>query len=156
MQQVQLCCQVYPLYLIGNFSGYIMNGVMIFLIVFSILCTALIAPLSQFNRYDINPTYFKRVKVKRCCYLIRGLGGRNSKYGDVKNFGVIYPMFLIQILGYILSFSAVVLALVLVFASQASVIVVAIVSCSILIFQGVICAIIILSCVIVTKKKDID
>lgn len=131
-----------------------MNGVMIFLIVFSILCTALIAPLAQFNRYDINPTYFKKVKVRRCVHLIRGLGGRSSKYGDVKNYGVIYPMFLIQILGYILSICVSIIDFVLVFALNLSVTVVAIVSCSILILQGVICAIIILSCFVITKIKD--
>lgn len=130
-----------------------MSGVMIFLIVFSILCTALIAPLAQFNRYDINPTYFKRVKIKHC-FFIRGLGGKDNIYGDIKNYGVIYPMLVIQILGYILSVISCILVLVLIFALKISVVVVAIASCSILIFQGAICAITMLSCVVITKIKD--
>ena len=77
-----------------------------FLVVFVTLicsaCTALLVPFRQpWSRVD--PKYFKRVKVKFLSFMFVGIGGNKSEHGNVKNYGVIIPMFLMHILGYILT-----------------------------------------------------
>ena len=84
-----------------------MEVLLIFLTVFvtlvASLCTALIAPLRQL-RSRVNPSYFKRVKIPYpVSMLFVGIGGKRSKQGDVSKYGVIVPMLLLQILGYLLT-----------------------------------------------------
>ena len=82
-----------------------MDG-LILLVVFVTLicsvCTALLVPFRQLW-LGVDPQYFKRVKVKFPAFLFVGLGGRKSKYGNVKEYGVIAPMFVLHILGYLLT-----------------------------------------------------
>ena len=78
---------------------------LIFLVVFVTLvcsvCTALLVPLRQ--RYSrIDPKYFKRVKVKFPSFLFAGIGSRKDT-GNVRNYGVIVPMFILHIFGYLLT-----------------------------------------------------
>ena len=80
-------------------------NIWVFLVVFVTLmcsaCTALLVPLRQ-RRLHIEPKYFKRVKVKFLSLLFVGIGNK-SEQGDVKNFGVIVPMFVLHIVGYVLA-----------------------------------------------------
>ena len=84
-----------------------MDVLLIFLTVFvtliASLCTALLAPLRQL-RSRVDPSYFKRVKLPYpISYLFVGIGGKRSKTGDVSKYGVIIPMFVLHILGYLLT-----------------------------------------------------
>lgn len=83
-----------------------MDWFWIFLVVFvtllSSVCTALLVPLRQY-RLRVEPRFFQRVKVKFPAFLFAGVGGRRSNQGDVKNFGVIVPMFVLHIVGYVLT-----------------------------------------------------
>ena len=84
-----------------------MDVLLIFLTVFvtliASLCTALLAPLRQL-RSRVDPSCFKRVKLPYpVSYLFVGIGGKRSKTGDVSKYGVIIPMFVLHILGYLLT-----------------------------------------------------
>ena len=83
-----------------------MDAFLIFLTVFITLvcslCTALLVPLRQL-RLRVEPRFFKRIKVKFPAFLFVGIGGRRAEQGDVANFGVIIPMFVLHIVGYVLS-----------------------------------------------------
>ena len=83
-----------------------MDGLLVFLTVFvtlaSSVCTAVLVPFRQY-RLRVEPRFFKRVKVKFLSFLFAGVGGSNSEQGDVKNFGVIVPMFVLHIIGYALT-----------------------------------------------------
>ncbi len=81
------------------------NSWLIFLVVFvsliSGVCTGLLVPLRQ--RYlKIDPELFKRVKVKFPSFLFAGIGDKKTT-GNVKNFGVIVPMFVLHIVGYLVT-----------------------------------------------------
>ena len=65
-------------------------------------CTALLVPFRQ-PWLNIDPKYFKRVKVKFPAFLFVGIGGKKSEYGNVKEYGVIVPMFVLHILGYVVT-----------------------------------------------------
>lgn len=65
------------------------------------VCTALLVPLRQ--RYSkIKPKYFRKVKVKFPSFLFAGIGSRKDM-GNVRAYGVIVPMFVLHILGYLLT-----------------------------------------------------
>lgn len=65
------------------------------------VCTCLLVPLRQrFSRID--PRYFRRIRVKFPSFLFVGIGNRKET-GDVRNFGVIVPMFVLHIVGYLLT-----------------------------------------------------
>lgn len=133
-----------------------MTGVMIFLIVFSILCNAFIAPSAQFKNYEINPQFFKKIKLRNevQSFFFKGIGGKGCIYGDTINYGIIYPMFAIQVLGYILSACSLILTFVFIFAFKISIVMVAVASCSILLFHGIVCVITILICIAITRMKS--
>ena len=84
-----------------------MEVLLIFLTIFvtlvASLCTALLAPLRQlWSRVD--PSHFKRVKLPYpLSLLFVGIGGKRSKHGDVSKYGVILPMLVLHILGYLLT-----------------------------------------------------
>lgn len=70
--------------------------------VLSSVCTIFLVPLRQlFSKVD--PRFFKRVKVKFPSFLFVGIGGRKSETGNVRTFGVIVPMFVLHIVGYLLT-----------------------------------------------------
>ncbi len=78
---------------------------LIFIVVFATLacsvCTGLLVPLRQrFSKLD--PKYFRRIKVRGLSFLFAGIGAR-SDTGNVRTFGVIVPMFVLHITGYILT-----------------------------------------------------
>lgn len=63
------------------------------------LCTALLVPLRQrFSRID--PKYFRRVRVRFPSFLFAGIGSRQGT-GNVREYGVIVPMFVLHVLGYL-------------------------------------------------------
>ncbi len=65
------------------------------------LCTALLVPLRQrFSRVD--PRYLRRIKVKFPSFLFAGIGDRKET-GNVRTFGVVLPMFVLHLTGYLLT-----------------------------------------------------
>lgn len=113
-----------------------------------------IAPLMNFRLYEINPDYFKKVKVKNFSRLFKGLGGKNSIYGDVKNYGIIYPMFIMHILGYIFSILSIIVAFLLLYAFNITPLVVIIVIGCIFVIDLIILFVTTAVCAIISKKKD--
>lgn len=74
----------------------------VFLTLVCSLCTALLVPLRQ-RRLRVEPRFFKRVKVPfPASALFAGIGNK-SDTGNVQNFGVIIPMFVLHIVGYVCS-----------------------------------------------------
>ena len=64
-------------------------------LIMSIFLTSLmplICPFASIRLYEINPEYFKKVKVKILSWMFRGIGGKDSIYGDVRHYGVIVPI----------------------------------------------------------------
>ncbi len=81
------------------------ESLLVFLVVFVTLvcsvCTGLLTPLRQrFSKVD--PRYFRRVKVRFPSFMFAGIGDKSST-GNVKTYGVITPMFVLHIIGYILT-----------------------------------------------------
>lgn len=75
-------------------------------LIMSIFLTSLmplICPFASIRLYEINPENFKKIKIKKFAWMFRGIGGKDSIYGDVRNYGVIVPIFVVQILGCILA-----------------------------------------------------
>ena len=75
----------------------------IFYILFFTVLMSLLPPLAQIRLYEIEPEKFKKVRIKYFSFLFRGIGGKGCVYGNVREYGVILPMFVFQLLGYILS-----------------------------------------------------
>ncbi len=65
------------------------------------MCTALLAPMRQ-RRLKVDGQYFRRVKV-RYLYFLFGSMGTKQEGRDVRSYGVILPMFVLHIIGYILT-----------------------------------------------------
>ncbi len=81
-------------------------------LIMSIFLTSLmplICPFASIRLYEINPEYFKKVKVKKLSWMFRGIGGKDSIYGDVRNYGVIVPIFVVQIIGIVLAILQIIL-----------------------------------------------
>ncbi len=78
------------------------DPLMIFIVVFATLLaaafTSIAVPVRQ-RFLHIDPKYFRRIKVRFPAFLFVGIGDKKDT-GDVKNFGVIVPMFILQLLGY--------------------------------------------------------
>ena len=81
-------------------------------IVILILAMALIPVFLQLTAYQgINDNYFKRIKIRRFKFLFKAIG-----WQSVAKRGVIIPMLVIQMSGYILAFISMILTIILVFA----------------------------------------
>ncbi len=81
-------------------------------LIMSIFLTSLmplICPFASIRLYEINPEYFKKVKVKILSWMFRGIGGKDSIYGDVRHYGVIVPIFVVQIIGIVLAILQIIL-----------------------------------------------
>lgn len=126
----------------------------IFLIAFCIPLMFIIPRFSQWNRYDINPEHFKKIKVQKLHFLFSGLGGKDCIYHSVKKYGVILPMFIYQISGYLCAIIAVGLTLILLFIFNLELTSIAIINFGILLSDSVLGAILTCSCAIITNKKD--
>lgn len=74
----------------------------VFVTLVSSLCTALLVPFRQYG-LRVEPRFFKRIKVKFPSFLFVGIGSKKSEQSDVRNFGVIIPMFVLHIVGYLLT-----------------------------------------------------
>ena len=82
-----------------------MEGLFIFLTVFiTLVCsvvTALLAPFRQ-RTLRFNPDVFKRIKVPfPFSWLFAGTGSKEQR--NVREYGVILPMFILHIVGYVLA-----------------------------------------------------
>lgn len=133
---------------------------MIFLIVLCISIMFLVTPFMQENLYEIEPKYFKRIKIKRLSFMFRGIGGKKSICGSAKEYGVIIPMLVIQIMGYLFAFCSIISVLVLHFAIKMELTKIAITICLVLGLELVIAIGTTFVCAIITKhymhkeKKD--
>lgn len=83
-----------------------------------IFITPLMAPAITFRLYEVDPECFKKVKIKRPTFLFCGIGGKDCIYGDVKKYGVILPLFVVQLVGYILTILQIILAPILIIVEK--------------------------------------
>lgn len=83
-----------------------MDGFLIFLTVFvtliSAICTAALVPIRQ-RSLRVEPRFFKRIKVPFPASLLFAGIGKDAEHKDVKSFGVIVPMFVLHVVGYLLT-----------------------------------------------------
>lgn len=89
------------------------------LIAFVIILLAIptLTYLGKYRLYGIKAEYFKRIKIKKFHFLFSGIGGKDSIYGDVKNYGIIVPLFYVQLQGYILFVIMLIVAPIMYFAA---------------------------------------
>lgn len=71
--------------------------------IFLTLLMPLLCPVSSIRLYEIDPEHFRKVKIKKLTWMFRGIGGKDSVYGNVLDYGVIVPIFAVQILGNVLA-----------------------------------------------------
>lgn len=101
---------------------------------------------------SIIPHNFKKIKIKRFSFLFKGIGGKDSIYGSVKDYGIILPMFILQILGYILCILSIIIV-VLCIAFHVLLYKIVMIILSILIFESITCCLIIIFCEIKGKRN---
>lgn len=130
------------------------NIVMAFLIIFCIVLMSFITPFTNWGFHNVNTELFTKIKIKKCAWLFKGSGGKHSIYGDVKHYGIIKPMFILHILGYILSLLSIITALIMLFVFNLDLITTAITIASILGFESIILAITKITCLIISKKVN--
>jgi hypothetical protein len=126
---------------------------MFFLIIICTIIMFLVAPFAQIRLYEIEPEYFKRIKVGRLSFLFRGIGGKHSVYSNVKEYGVIIPMFIIQILGYLFAIISWIIVPLLYFVFDLNITSIAIVVACILGAELLVVVIMILICMAISKYK---
>ena len=81
-------------------------------IVILISAMALFPVFLQLTAYQgINDNYFKRIKIRRFNFLFKAIGWQSAA-----KRGVIIPMLVVQISGYILALISIILTIILVFA----------------------------------------
>lgn len=131
-----------------------MTGLCIFLIVFIISLTALIVPFGNTRLFEVNADNFNRKKIKRLSFLFRGIGGKGCVYGDVKEYGIIYPIYVFHLLGYALFFSLIALVFILLFAFNLPITLVTIIVFSVSLSFACAYCITILICIAISKKRD--
>lgn len=120
---------------------------------FLTLLIPLIVPFFSVRLYEINPEYFRKVKIRKLSFMFRGIGGKESIYGDVRNYGVIIPIFVVQIIGYLLTLiQLIMIPLLYIFVSISYI--------TIIVIGSVFCAYIIgltivsLVCIGISKRKE--
>ncbi|MCH5260968.1 MAG: hypothetical protein J1F18_14505 [Lachnospiraceae bacterium] len=131
-----------------------MTGLCIFSIVLFISLTALCVPFGNSRLYGVNPNNFKRKKVKYLSFLFRGVGGKNCIYGDVKEYGIIYPIYVFHILGYLLATLLIGLVFILLFVFKMHIALVSIILFSVFLGFACVYCIATMICVIISKKRD--
>lgn len=89
-----------------------MNVVYILLIVLLVAFTAIAAPALQLIK-AFNPEHFLKIKINYLWFMFRGTGTVKGGYSSSKEYGVILPMFAIQLLGYVAAIVFTVITIVL-------------------------------------------
>ena len=75
-----------------------------------------IFPLGSNARlYEVDPRFFKTVKVKKFSFLFVTTYDKKSTLGGAKGSGLILPMFILQLFGYIIALLSIVTVLLLIF-----------------------------------------
>ena len=74
-----------------------------------------VAPFAQEQLYEINADLFRKLKIKKFSFLFKGIGHEGCVSGDVREYGVILPMFVVQLAGYSIALLSAVLIPVLYF-----------------------------------------
>lgn len=125
----------------------------IFVLFLSVLVALIIAslvPISQINSIpSINEENFKIKQIKRLSFLFRGLYGC-----DVKIFGVIYPMYIFHIVGYVMAVVSSAAILVMYFACNVDVYTTGISGFIIIMGSFNIYCVGLFICWLVSKKRD--
>ena len=91
----------------------------IIVVFFSVLIAFMTAAIVPFTQYKspslphINIKNFKIKRIKRLSFLFRGLYG-----ADVKKDGVIYPMYIFHIIGYVIAIALVITPVILYFTTD--------------------------------------
>lgn len=122
-------------------------------IIFCICMTTALSPLISFGNYEINPDCFKKIKIKKLSFLFKGWGGKNSIYNDVKNYGVILPIFILYIIGYFLALVIALQSLIMIIIFKISYKLVTISNFALLGIFLFLSALTIISCILISKKK---
>ena len=122
----------------------------LFLSVLVALIIASLVPISQFNSVPIiNEENFKRKQIKRLSFLFRGLYG-----GDVKIFGVIYPMYIFHIVGYVIATVSSAVILVMYFAFNVDVYTTGTTAFCIIMCAFIAYEVALFICWLISKKRD--
>ena len=79
--------------------------------VLSCLIIVFTVPFTQATLTEINPSNFRRVKLRKFKWLFRTIGSKDSIYSNIENFGIPIPIFILHIMGYILAFINIVLTI---------------------------------------------
>ncbi len=111
-----------------------------------------LVPFTSVRLIEINPEYFRKVKIKKLSFMFRGIGGKTSLYGDVRKYGVILPLFVIQIIGIILTLINIVLACILYFVVKIDYFTITIISLIVLTYILILVAVIVI-CMIKSKSN---
>ena len=111
-------------------------------------------PFLQWRLFAIiDVKYFKTIKITKCAFLFRGIGGKHLVGGDVKKDGVIIPMFVLQVFGYVIAIMSNSIFLILYLVMQVSDVVVVITQSSIIGFEVLLCGIVIVTCIVISKRR---
>ena len=130
-----------------------MTAVYILLIILMVGIMLLIPQALQF-RNGINPERFPKIKVNKLGFMFRGIGGHGGAYTDVKEYGVICPMFAIQVLGYTLALLTVIIAPVVAAAAEMTLEQTVFIVLYMLVAEAVICVITTIVCLIISTQLD--
>ena len=124
------------------------------LIFFFIVITAIYVPLSQPRLHEINADNFKRKQVRHLTFLFRGLNGMTRTLCNVKSYGIIYPIYVFHILGYVLAMVLTTLAVILLFAFNITIGIVTIVIIIVSVTYMLAYVITIMICIQISKKRS--
>lgn len=129
----------------------IVVGILMILLMIAIM--AGLVPFYYSRLRDLNPDYFKKIKLKKFSKLFIGYGGKSTIYGDVKQYGVIFPIFVLHIIGYTLSVLSFILSFVLYFIFDLNIVTIEIIILAILLAEVIIVLLTDFYCSIKSKRK---
>ncbi len=128
--------------------------IMIILISFCIFLMSAIVPLYYSRTRDLKPEYFRKIKIRIFTKLFIGYGNKDSIYRDVAKYGVIFPIFILHILGYSLSILSIIAFFTMYFAFKINIVTIAITIACTLAIESIILIVTDLTCSLISKKKD--
>ena len=119
-------------------------------IVFFVLLMALIPPFSQFKS-GVNNGAFRQIRVKKFAFMFRAPDGIS-----VSKEGVALPLFILQVVGYVIAVLSIILNILLIVLLQEAIVTMLIATLAIFTAEviGVIVTIVVLTKISHVKKKD--
>lgn len=125
----------------------------IFWVCFVVFIISALAPFMQIRLYEINPDLFSKIKIKRFSFLFRGVGGKTSIYGDVQEYGIVLPLFILQVLGYVIASLVIVTVLLLLYMFKLDLNTIAIIVAIIMISYSMIAIATTAIVILISKKR---